>query len=149
MAYIGSLDQGTTSTRFMLFDEAGEIVSSAQKEHEQIFPQAGWVEHNPNEIRDRVDQVIEQAMAQASAAPKDLAAIGITNQRETTMLWDRVSGEPIGNAIVWQDVRTSEICNKLAATHGQDRFRARTGLPIATYFAGPKIAWLLDNTVGL
>ncbi|MDH3194340.1 MAG: glycerol kinase GlpK [Acidimicrobiia bacterium] len=149
MAYIGSLDQGTTSTRFMLFDGDGKVVSSAQKEHEQIFPQAGWVEHNPNEIRDRVDQVIEQAMAQASAAPKDLAAIGITNQRETTMLWDRESGEPIGNAIVWQDVRTSGICNELAAEHGQDRFRARTGLPLATYFAGPKIAWLLDNTVGL
>ncbi len=147
--YVGSLDQGTTSTRFILFDQAGSIVSSAQQEHEQIFPRAGWVEHDANEIRLRIDQVIGEAMANISASPADLAAIGVTNQRETTLLWDRKTGEPIGNAVVWQDVRTAEICGSLAAEHGQDRFRAKTGLPLATYFAGPKIAWLLDNIAGL
>jgi len=149
MKYIGALDQGTTSTRFILFDRAGEIVASAQKEHEQIFPRAGWVEHDPDEIRLRVEEVIAETMAKAVARPADVAAIGITNQRETTMLWDRTSGKPVGNAVVWQDVRTADLCARLGTGLGQDRFRAKTGLPLATYFAGPKIAWLLDNTPGL
>ncbi len=146
MKYIGALDQGTTSTRFMLFDHGGNVVASAQEEHEQIFPQAGWVEHDANEIRVRMYEVIAAAMNQADVGADALAAIGITNQRETTMLWDRATGEPIGNAIVWQDVRTAELCADLAAEFGQDRFRAKTGLPLATYFAGPKISWLLDHT---
>jgi glycerol kinase len=149
MKYIGALDQGTTSTRFILFDRAGEIVASSQKEHEQIFPRAGWVEHDPDEIRLRVEEVIAETMAKAVARPADVAAIGITNQRETTMLWDRTSGKPVGNAVVWQDVRTADLCARLGTGLGQDRFRAKTGLPLATYFAGPKIAWLLDNTPGL
>ncbi len=149
MKYIGALDQGTTSTRFILFDRAGEIVASAQKEHEQIFPRAGWVEHDPDEILLRVDEVIAETMAKASARPADVAGVGITNQRETTMLWDRASGRPIGNAVVWQDVRTADLCGRLGTDFGQDRFRAKTGLPLATYFAGPKIAWLLDDTPGL
>ncbi|MBK5267749.1 MAG: glycerol kinase GlpK [Acidimicrobiia bacterium] len=149
MKYIGALDQGTTSTRFILFDQEGEIVASAQKEHEQIFPRAGWVEHDPDEILLRVGEVIAETMAKAAARPADVAGVGITNQRETTMLWDRASGRPIGNAVVWQDVRTADLCGRLGTDFGQDRFRAKTGLPLATYFAGPKIAWLLDNTPGL
>jgi len=149
MKYIGALDQGTTSTRFILFDRAGEIVASAQKEHEQIFPKSGWVEHDPDEILLRVDEVIAETMAKAAARPADVAGVGITNQRETTMLWDRATGRPIGNAVVWQDVRTADLCGRLGTEFGQDRFRAKTGLPLATYFAGPKIAWLLDNTPGL
>ena len=149
MKYIGALDQGTTSTRFMLFDHGGNVVASAQQEHEQIFPQAGWVEHDANEIRVRMHEVIAKAMSRAEVGPGDLAAIGITNQRETTMLWDRSTGEPVGNAIVWQDVRTADLCADLAAGYGQDRFRPQTGLPIATYFSGPKVSWMLDHTPGL
>lgn len=149
MAYIGALDQGTTSTRFILFDERGTIVSTAQQEHEQIYPQAGWVEHDADEIRSKMYAVIAECMAKASATASDVRAIGITNQRETTMLWDRTTGAPVGHAIVWQDLRTGELCNELAGDHGQDRFRSKTGLPLATYFAGPKALWLLENTPGL
>ncbi len=145
MQYVAALDQGTTSTRCIVFDHAGTIVSVAQQEHEQIFPRAGWVEHDPSEIRATTDAVIADALSEAGLTAVDLAAIGITNQRETTMLWDRATGDPVGNAIVWQDTRTAELCDELAADGGQDRFRDKTGLPLATYFAGPKIRWMLDQ----
>ncbi|MDH3306793.1 MAG: glycerol kinase GlpK [Acidimicrobiia bacterium] len=147
--YIGAIDQGTTSTRFIVFDESGSIVSVAQQEHEQIFPIPGWVEHDPLEIRRRMLSVIEEALDSAGLTAANLAAVGVTNQRETTMLWDRTTGEPVDNAIVWQDVRTADFCDRLAADGGQDRFRAKTGLPLATYFAGPKVAWMLDRNDGL
>src|SRR5438477_7498234 len=146
--YVGAVDQGTTSTRFMVFDHGGQVVAVDQKEHEQIFPKPGWVEHDANEIWQRTQEVIEGALRKAGLSAGDLAAVGITNQRETTMVWDKTTGEPIHNAIVWQDTRTDRICNDLAADGGQDRFRATTGLPIATYFSGPKIKWLLDNVEG-
>ncbi|MBT8215615.1 MAG: glycerol kinase GlpK [Acidimicrobiia bacterium] len=147
--YIGALDQGTTSTRFMIFDHGGSVVAIAQEEHEQIFPQPGWVEHDPEEIRARTFSVIESGLAAAGLTTADLTAIGITNQRETTVMWDRVTGEPVHNAIVWQDVRTADLVDELGGTEGQDRFRAKTGLPLATYFAGPKIRWMLDHVDGL
>jgi glycerol kinase len=147
--YAGALDQGTTSTRFMVFDHHGQVVSVDQKEHEQIYPKPGWVEHNANEIWERSQEVIRGALSKASLSPSDLAAVGITNQRETTVVWDRHTGQPVHNAIVWQDTRTDVICNELSAEGGQDRFRAKVGLPIATYFSGPKIKWLLDNVEGL
>jgi glycerol kinase len=147
--YAGALDQGTTSTRFMVFDHQGKVVSIDQKEHEQIYPRPGWVEHNAKEIWDRCQEVIAGALSKANLSPSDLAAVGVTNQRETTVVWDRNTGEPVHNAVVWQDTRTDVICNELAANGGQDRFRATTGLPIATYFSGPKIKWLLDNVEGL
>jgi glycerol kinase len=147
--YAGALDQGTTSTRFMIFDHQGKVVSIDQKEHEQIYPRPGWVEHNANEIWERCQEVIRGALSKANLSPSDLAAVGVTNQRETTVVWDRNTGEPVHTAVVWQDTRTDVICNELAANGGQDRFRATTGLPIATYFSGPKIKWLLDNVEGL
>jgi len=147
--YAGALDQGTTSTRFMIFDHQGKVVSIDQKEHEQIYPWPGWVEHNANEIWERCQEVIRGALSRANLSPSDLAAVGVTNQRETTVVWDRNTGEPVHNAIVWQDTRTDVICNELSANGGQDRFRATTGLPIATYFSGPKVKWLLDNVEGL
>jgi len=147
--YAGALDQGTTSTRFMIFDHQGKVVSIDQKEHEQIYPRPGWVEHNANEIWERCQEVIRGALSKANLSPSDLAAVGVTNQRETTVVWDRNTGEPVHNAVVWQDTRTDVICNELAANGGQDRFRGTTGLPIATYFSGPKIKWLLDNVEGL
>jgi glycerol kinase len=146
--FAGALDQGTTSTRFMIFDHHGQVVSIDQKEHEQIFPQPGWVEHDANEIWLRSQEVIDGALGNAGLSASDLAAVGITNQRETTVVWDRTTGEPIYNAVVWQDTRTDRICNDLSADGGQDRFRGTTGLPIATYFSGPKIKWLLDNVDG-
>jgi glycerol kinase len=146
--YVGALDQGTTSTRFMVFDHQGQVVSVDQKEHEQIFPKPGWVEHDATEIWDRSQEVMAGALSKAGLASTDLAAIGITNQRETTVVWDRNTGQPIHNALVWQDTRTDLICNDLMADGGQDRFRATTGLPIATYFSGPKVKWLLDNVEG-
>jgi glycerol kinase len=146
--YAGALDQGTTSTRFMIFDHQGQVVSIDQKEHEQIFPKPGWVEHNAIEIWQRCQEVIDGALAKANLAATDLAAVGITNQRETTVVWDKNTGEPIHNAIVWQDTRTDKICDELAEHGGQDRFRGTTGLPIATYFSGPKIKWMLDNVPG-
>lgn len=146
--YVGALDQGTTSTRFMVFDHRGQVVAVDQKEHEQIYPKPGWVEHDANEIWERSQEVIQGALSKASLSASDLAAVGITNQRETTLVWDRNTGEPVHNAIVWQDTRTDQICNELAAEGGQDRFRAKVGLPIATYFSGPKVKWILDNVEG-
>ncbi len=147
--YVGAVDQGTTSTRFMIFDHSGNVVSVHQLEHEQIYPQPGWVEHDAREIWARTQEVMAGALEKAGLAPADLSAIGVTNQRETTVVWDRNTGEPYYNAIVWQDTRTDKICNDLAAQGGQDRFRAKTGLPLATYFSGPKIKWLLDNAPGV
>jgi glycerol kinase len=147
--YIAAIDQGTTSTRCMVFDHSGQIIAVDQKEHEQIFPKPGWVEHNPLEIWQRTQEVISNALAKSGLRPADLTAIGVTNQRETTVVWNRFTGQPYYNAIVWQDTRTDVICNQLAADGGQNRFRPITGLPLATYFSGPKVRWLLDNVPGL
>ena len=146
--YIGAIDQGTTSTRFIVFDQAGRIVSVAQKEHEQIFPQPGWVEHDANEIWRRTREVIAGALEQRGLTAADLAAIGITNQRETTVVWDRQTGAPVYNALVWQDTRTADAVAELARSGGSDRFRAKTGLPLATYFSALKLRWILDNVAG-
>ncbi len=146
--YAGALDQGTTSTRFMIFDHQGQVKGIDQKEHEQIFPRPGWVEHDPKEIWQRCQEVIQGALSSTGLSVSDLVAVGITNQRETTVVWDKNTGEPVYNAIVWQDTRTDQICNELAADGGQDRFRPKTGLPIATYFSGPKVKWILDNVEG-
>jgi glycerol kinase len=145
---IAAIDQGTTSTRCILFDRAGQVRAIAQQEHRQIYPQPGWVEHDPMEIWARAQQVLAQALDSAGLRPADIAAIGITNQRETTVIWERQTGQPIANAIVWQDTRTAGLCTELARVGGQDRYRQRTGLPLATYFSGPKIKWLLDNVPG-
>jgi len=146
--YVGALDQGTTSTRFMIFDHAGAVVAVDQKEHEQIFPKPGWVEHDPMEIWTRSQEVIKGALAKAGITAADLAAVGITNQRETAVVWDRKTGKPVYNAIVWQDTRTDQICAALAKDGGSDRLRPKTGLPLATYFSGPKVKWILDNVDG-
>ena len=146
--YVGALDQGTSSTRFVVFDQAGRLIAIDQREHRQVYPQAGWVEHDPLEILARSDEVIEAALAGAGLGPADLVAIGITNQRETAVVWDRHTGQPVYNAIVWQDTRTAGIVAELAANGGQDRFRAATGLPLATYFSGPKVSWILDHVAG-
>jgi glycerol kinase len=146
--YIASIDQGTTSTRCILFNQQGDIIAVQQKEHQQIYPQPGWVEHDALEIWQRTVDVIHGVLNQTSVTSTDVAAIGITNQRETTLVWDKATGEPVYNAIVWQDTRTDFICKKLALTGGQDRFRAKTGLPLTTYFSGPKIKWILDNIPG-
>jgi glycerol kinase len=145
--YAAAIDQGTTSTRFMVFDHGGQVVSVDQKEHEQIYPKPGWVEHDALEIWERTQEMVKAGVGKTKAA--DIAAVGVTNQRETTVVWDRSTGEPVHNAIVWQDTRTDQICNELSADGGQDRFRAKTGLPIATYFSGPKIKWILDNVDGV
>ncbi|MEG4353080.1 glycerol kinase GlpK [Microcoleus sp. LAD1_D5] len=147
--YIAAIDQGTTSTRFIVFDRQGQIICRNQQEHQQIYPQPGWVEHNPDEIWQRTQSVIKNALEIGNIDPKDIAALGITNQRETTIVWDRKTGKPYGNAIVWQDTRTRFICDQLAEVEGKDRFRARCGLPLTTYFSGPKIKWMLDNIPGL
>ena len=144
-SYIGALDLGTTSNRFILFDHQGQIAGVDQMEHEQIFPRPGWVEHDPLEIWENSRRVIKGAMGKVGITGKDIAAIGITNQRETAVVWDKQTGKPYHNAIVWQCTRTDEICNALEKEGGQDRFRKKTGLPIATYFSGPKIKWILDN----
>ena len=146
--YIGAIDQGTTSTRFIVFDRAGAIVASAQKEHQQIYPRPGWVEHDPDEIWRRTEEVVAAALEQRSLGPRDLAAIGITNQRETTVLWNRTTGRPLYNALVWQDTRTADYIPELARAGGPDRFRAKTGLPLATYFSSLKIRWVLDHVAG-
>ena len=143
--YVGAIDQGTTSSRFIIFDYRGNVVGSAQKEHKQIFPRPGWVEHDALEIWDNTKEVIEQALHRAGLKGPDLAAVGITNQRETTLVWDKNTGRPYHHAIVWQCTRTHEICKELMADGGQDRFRPKTGLPVATYFSGPKIKWVMDN----
>lgn len=146
--YVGAIDQGTTSTRFMVFDRAGRVVSVAQKEHEQIFPRAGWVEHDGLEILRRTEEVIAEALAQGGLRASDLAAIGITNQRETTVVWERATGRPIANAIVWQDTRVGDDVARYASDGGQDRFRAKTGLPLSTYFSSLKLRWILQNVAG-
>ena len=146
--YIGAIDQGTTSSRFIVFDKAGAIVSVAQKEHAQIYPNPGWVEHDPLEIWRNTQEVIGGALAREGLHADDIAAIGITNQRETTVLWDRETGQPLHNALVWQDTRVDQLVAGYARDGGQDRFRAKTGLPLATYFSGLKLKWLLDNVPG-
>lgn len=147
--YVVAIDQGTTSTRCMIFDHGGAPVSMAQIEHEQIYPHPGWVEHKPLEIWENTQQVIRDAMTAVDIAGESIAAVGITNQRETTLAWNVHTGEPYGNAIVWQDTRTKDLCDDLAGEGGADRFREKTGLPIATYFSGPKLKWMLNNINGL
>ncbi|MEW6401744.1 MAG: glycerol kinase GlpK [Chloroflexota bacterium] len=164
--YVAAIDQGTTSTRFIIFDHGGNIVAVDQKEHQQIYPRPGWVEHDPLEIWERTQEVMRGALGKVSSEQpalsgaasstkwegssviSEIAAIGITNQRETTVVWEQETGRPIYNAIVWQDTRTDTLINELARDGGQDRFRAKTGLPLATYFSGPKIKWILDNVAG-
>ncbi|MEU3290748.1 glycerol kinase GlpK [Streptomyces longwoodensis] len=147
--YVAAIDQGTTSSRCIIFDRDGAIVAVDQREHRQIFPQPGWVEHDAAEIWAKVQAVVAGALARAGLRAGQISALGITNQRETTVLWDRVTGKPVHNAIVWQDTRTAALCAELGGPDGQDRFRARTGLPLASYFSGPKVAWLLDRVPGL
>jgi len=146
--YAAAIDQGTTSTRCMIFDHSGNVICYDQKEHEQIYPRPGWVEHSPDEIWERTQSVIRSALSKGGLSANDIVAVGITNQRETTVVWNRNTGRPVYNAIVWQDTRTDQICNELAADGGQDRFRPKVGLPLATYFSGPKIRWILDNVPG-
>ncbi|MFF5990360.1 glycerol kinase GlpK [Prauserella flavalba] len=148
-SYVAAVDQGTTSTRTMLFDHSGSVVAVDQREHEQIFPQAGWVEHDAEEIWANARATAGGALAKADVTTADIAAVGITNQRETTLVWDRKTGKPVYNAIVWQDTRTDRIVNELGALGGgQERYREKTGLPLATYFSGPKVKWILDNVDG-
>lgn len=147
--YIAAIDQGTASSRCLLFDEQGRIVSVAQKEHHQIFPKPGWVEHDPVEIWNNVLEVVREALSKAQLTVADIVAVGIANQRETTLVWDRETGEPVQNAINWQDIRTDHLIHELASGDGQDRFRELCGLPLATYFSGPKLRWLLDHVPGL
>ena len=146
--YVAAIDQGTTSTRCLLIDQDGHSVAGHQLEHSQHLPRPGWVEHDPVEIWSNTRAVVAGAMARASAEPRDIVAVGVTNQRETTVIWERATGAPVHPAIVWQDTRTQQICARLAAGGGVDRFRATTGLPLATYFAGPKAAWILDEVDG-
>ncbi|WP_426567227.1 glycerol kinase GlpK [Angustibacter sp. McL0619] len=147
--YVAAIDQGTTSTRCLVIDHGGRVVSSHQLEHQQLFPRAGWVEHDAVEIWDNTREVCAGALARADLTARDIQAVGITNQRETTMVWDRATGEPVHPAIVWQDTRTDAICRRLGDLgNGADRYRDRTGLPLATYFAGPKVAWILENVDG-
>jgi glycerol kinase len=146
--YIGAIDQGTTSSRFILFDADGHVEHVEQEEHEQITPEAGWVEHDAQEVWKRTSEAIDAALENSGVDAGDVAAVGITNQRETTVIWDRESGEPVHNAIVWQDTRTGPLVHELAGDEGLDRLREATGLPLSTYFSGPKIAWILDNVDG-
>ena len=145
--YILAIDQGTTSSRAIIFNHSGQIVSVGQKEHEQIFPRAGWVEHNPAEVWDAVREVVAEALAKASLNKENIQAVGVTNQRETTVVWNRETGEPVYNAIVWQDTRTGKIIEELGGGD-QDKYKDRVGLPLATYFSGPKVKWILDNVEG-
>ena len=147
--FVGAIDQGTTSTRFMVFDHGGRVVSAHQLEHAQILPRAGWVEHDPLEIWRRTENVIEVALDAAALTAEDLAAVGITNQRETTVVWDRQTGRPYANAIVWQDTRTDRIAAELNRDGRGDVIRDRAGLPPAAYFSGGKLQWLLENVNGL
>ncbi|MDU1580464.1 glycerol kinase GlpK [uncultured Cutibacterium sp.] len=146
--YVLAIDEGTTSARAIIFNHSGQIVSVGQKEFEQIFPRAGWVEHDAVEIWESVREVIGQALSKASINRHQLSAVGITNQRETAVVWDKNTGEPVYNAIVWQDTRTQKICDELAGDQGPDRFKDICGLPLATYFSGPKVKWILDNVEG-
>ncbi|MEU8529393.1 MULTISPECIES: glycerol kinase GlpK [Streptomyces] len=148
-SYVAAIDQGTTSSRCIVFDQDGAIVAVDQREHEQIFPRPGWVEHDAAEIWERVQGVVAGALERAGLRADQLSALGITNQRETTVLWDRATGRPVHHAIVWQDTRTAALCAELGGADGQDRFRDATGLPLASYFSGPKAAWLLDKVPGL
>ena len=145
--YVLAIDQGTTSSRAIVFDHKGTIVSVGQKEHEQIFPRAGWVEHDPKEVWANVRSVVADALSKAELNQNDIAAVGITNQRETTVVWDKNTGEPVYNAIVWQDTRTAKIVDELGGGD-QDKYKDRVGLPLATYFCGPKVKWILDNVDG-
>ena len=147
--YLGALDQGTTSTRFIVFDPAGRIVASEQREHRQLYPQPGWVEHDPEEIWRRAQEVIAGTLQSASLRPSDLSAVGITNQRETTVVWDRRTGKPVYNAIVWQDTRVADAVTDFSRQLGQDRFREKTGLPLTTYFSSLKIRWILERVAGV
>ena len=147
--YVAAIDQGTTSTRCMIFNHSGESVGIHQMEHEQIYPKPGWVEHDPMEIWARTQDVVKGAMKAAGITAADLAAVGVTNQRETTVVWDKNTGKPYHNAIVWQDTRTDKIIKDLEGGVGQNRFRDKVGLPLATYFSGPKVKWMLDNVDGL
>ncbi|MDC0991627.1 glycerol kinase GlpK [Pontimonas sp.] len=146
--YMMALDQGTTSTRTIIFDHSGSIVSQSQREHAQIFPHAGWVEHDLKEIWDNTREVMGEALSRATLTRHDIAGMGITNQRETASVWDKNTGEPVYNAIVWQDTRTQNVVDTMEARHGSDMFRAKTGLPLATYFSASKIVWILDNVEG-
>jgi glycerol kinase len=146
--YAAALDQGTTSTRCMIFNHGGEVVSVAQKEHEQIYPKPGWVEHDPKEIWARTQEVMDDALESAGASADDISGLGITNQRETTVVWDKNTGEPVMNAIVWQDTRTDKLVDEFSRDGGQNRFQEQVGLPLATYFSGPKVRWILDNVDG-
>src|SRR5436305_1456913 len=146
--YVGALDQGTTSTRFMIFDKGGNEISRHQLEHQQIMPRAGWVEHDPLEILARTDETIARALRNANLTARDLAAIGVTNQRETTVVWNPRTGRPWFNAIVWQDMRTDALVNAIPPETAT-MIRARTGLPPATYFSAPKIQWILNNVPGV
>jgi glycerol kinase len=143
--YVAAIDQGTTSSRCIVFDHDGAIVAVDQKEHRQVFPRPGWVEHNPEEIWSNVQAVVKGALVKLAITAKDLAAVGITNQRETTVVWNKTTGKPVHNAIVWQDMRTDRLVRDLGGSEGQDRFRDLCGLPLATYFSGPKVRWILDN----
>lgn len=147
--YVAAIDQGTTSTRCMIFNHAGEPVGSHQLEHEQIYPKPGWVEHDAMEIWARTQDVIKGAMKNGGLTAADIVAVGVTNQRETTVVWDKTTGKPLYNAIVWQDTRTDKICKELEGNVGQNRFREKVGLPLATYFSGPKVKWILDNVEGV
>jgi glycerol kinase len=147
--YVAAVDQGTTGTRFMIFDRQGQIVSALYEEHEQIYPQPGWVEHDASEIWAKTRRVIGGTLAESRIASSEIAGIGITNQRETTLVWDPKTGEPLYNGIVWQDTRTREMCQRLYADGLEETFRVKAGLPIATYFSGPKLRWMLDNVPGL
>ena len=147
--YVAAIDQGTASSRCLVFDRRARIVSVAQKEHHHYFPRPGWVEHDPEEIWTNVLEVVTEAVATAELEPSDLSALGIANQRETAVLWDRRTGTPVHNAINWEDTRTDQLCRELSRHGGQERFREKTGLPIATYFSGPKVRWLLDQVPGL
>jgi glycerol kinase len=147
--YVAAIDQGTASSRCFVFDRSGRVVSVAQKEHRHLYPRPGWVEHDPEEIWSNVEYVVGRALAEARLEPTDLVALGIANQRETTIVWDRQTGRPVHNAITWQDMRTDHIVRALAAEFGQEHFRERSGLPLTTYFSGPKLRWLLDNVPGL
>ena len=147
LRYVAAIDQGTTSTRCILFNQLGPV-AMAQKEHTQHFPRPGWVEHDPLEIWQRTQEVVREALGRAAVSPGEIVALGITNQRETCVLWNRRTGRPLANAIVWQDTRTKKMCDDLAGDGGQDRFREKVGLPLATYFSGPKLAWMLDHVPG-
>jgi len=147
--FLGAIDQGTTSTRFVIFDGSGDIIAMDQMEHKQIYPKPNWVEHDPMEIKNNAFKTIKNALKKANIHDSELASIGVTNQRETTVIWNRNTGLPYYNAIVWQDTRTDEICKRFAADKGMDRFREKVGLPLATYFSGPKIRWLMDNINGV